>query len=216
MNKRRLMFLVAALLAIGLGLAGKRAQAATPSFTVSASNVTMSAAGPNSATFTLTSVDGYSGTIDVICDPANESVGATLPLCGQPSPIADPQVYTLAANGTVQGSFPLLTTYPWCSGPCPVRFNRPRRGFASGLALAGALLAGFGLGFRRRAARWLVLALLVLGSLASMSGISACGGGRALTPGVWQYVIQASGSGTDQVASATINVTVPPGIPVTN
>jgi hypothetical protein len=217
MNKRRVTVLLAALLAASIGLPGERALAATPSFTISASNVTMSATGSNVVTFTLTSVDGYSGTMDVICDPTTGPVGSTLPLCGQPSASADPQVYTLAANGTVQGSFPLLSTFPPCTGPCPVRLERPRRGFASELALAGVLFAGFGLGFRRRAARWLVLPLLVFGTLAGMAGISACGGasGRTLTPGVWPYVVQADGSGTNQVASATINVTVPAGIPVT-
>jgi len=217
MIERRAVLSFAALLAASFSLAGKDARAATPSFTLSAGNVTMSAAGPNSLTFTLTSVGGYSGTIDVVCDPTNTPAGATLPLCGQPSPIADPEVFTLAADGTVQGSLPLLTTYPSCSGPCPVRYDHPRRGFAPGLALAGALLAGYGLGFRRRAARWLVLTLLAFGTLAGMAGISACGGGaRTLTPGVWPYEIQAFDSGTNQVASATVNVTVPPGIPVTN
>ena len=191
------------------------ALAATPGFTITAANVTMSATGSNLVTFTLTSVDGYSGTIEVICDPnaTNAPVGATLPPCGQPSPIADPEVYTLAANGTVQGSFPLITTFPPCS-PCPVKLDRPRRGFASGLALAGALLIG--LGFRRRVARWFVLALLAFGTLAGPAGISACGGtsGGTLTPGVWPYVVQAWSQ--DETEAVTINVTVPPGIPWTD
>ena len=217
MTKHRTVALFAGLLAVTLG-AGKGALAATPSFTISAGNVTMSATGSSSVTFTLTSVDGYSGTIDVICDPANIPVGRTLPLCGQPAVgPADPAAYTLGANGTVQGSFPLLATFPPpCSGPCPARFDHPRRGFASGIALAGALLVGFGFGFRRRAARWLVLTLLAFGTVAGMTGISACGSGRTLTPGVWPYVVQATSPGVNAIVSTTINVTVPPGIPVTN
>jgi hypothetical protein len=214
MPNRRKILLVLSVFAFFVTLSGMNALAATPSFTITASNVTMSAAGFNSVTFTLTSVDGYSGTINVICDPTKEPVGATLPLCGQPSPIADPDVLTLAADGTVQGSFPLLTTFPPpCSGACPIRLDRPRRRFASGLALAGALLVGLSLGFRRRVARWFVLMLLIFGTLAGLSGISACGGtgGGTLTPGVWPYVVEAVGQDAAS-ASVTINVTVPPGI----
>ena len=112
MSNRRTILLVLSLLGFVVMFSGMNALAATPSFTIAASNVTMSATGSSSVTFTLTSVDGYSGTINVICDPTNEPVGATLPLCGQPSPIADPDVLTLDADGTVQGSFPLLTTSP--------------------------------------------------------------------------------------------------------
>jgi hypothetical protein len=216
MNERRGILTFAAILMISLGLAGGRAFAATPSFAISAGNVTMSAAGSSVVTFTLTSVDGYSGSVNVICNPVNAPAGASLPLCGQPSVVADPKVYTLAANATVQGSFPLLASFPSCSGNCPVKLDRPRRGLPSGLALAGALV-GFGLSFRRRAARWLVLTLVALGTLAGMAGIGACGGsGKTLTPGVWPYVVQAGAQGSNETASATINVTVPPGIPVTN
>jgi hypothetical protein len=217
MNERRRLFTFAAVLTLGLGLAGGRAVAATPSFAISAGNVTMSAAGSSVVSFTLTSVDGFSGTVDVICDPTNAPAGASLPLCGQPSPVADPQVLKLEANGTAQGSFPLLATYPSCSGTCPIRLDRPHRGFASGLALAGMLVLGFGLGFRRRAARWFVLTLVASGTLAGMAGISACGGsGKTLTAGVWPYAIQAAAQGTNETVSTTINVTVPAGIRVTN
>jgi hypothetical protein len=220
MRERRVLFLVAPLLAIALPLAAKSALAATPSFTVSAGNVTMSATAASSVTFTLTSVNGFSDLIEVGCDPTNQPAGATLPLCGPSGgAVAHPAIYTLTANGTVQGSFPLLSTFPApCSGTgCPVKFSRPRRkGLATGLSLAGALLFGLGLSFRRRATRWLALTLLAFGALAGTAGITACGGsGRTLTPGVWPYTIQAVSQSTDEVVSATINVTVPPGIPVT-
>ena len=217
MNERRKLLTFVAILTIGLGLAGGRAVAATPSFAIAASNVTMSATGSSVVTFTLTSVDGYSGSVNVICNPTNAPAGASLPLCGQSSAIADPQAYKLEANGKVQGSFPLLATFPSCSNPCPVRLDRPRRGSSSVLALAGALVFGFGFGFRRRAAGWFVLTLVAFGALAGMASLSACGGsGKTLTPGVWPYVVQAGAQGTNETASTTINVTVPPGIPVTN
>jgi hypothetical protein len=219
MKERRVLLLFAALLAIALALAVEPALAATPSFTLSAGNVTMSATAASSVTFTLTSVNGFSGLIEVGCDPTNQPAGATLPLCGPSGAVAHPAIYTLTANGTVQGSFPLLSTFPApCSGTgCPVKFSRPRRkGLAGGLSLAGALLFGLGLSFRRRTAHWLALTLLAFGALAGTAGITACGGsGRTLTPGVWPYTIQAVSQSTDEVVSATINVTVPPGIPVT-
>jgi hypothetical protein len=214
MNERRKLLTFAAILSISFGLASGRAYAATPSFSISASNVTMSATGSSVVSFTLTSVDGFSGKVDVICDPTNAPAGASLPLCGQPSPVADPQIYTVPANGTVQGSFPLLAAFPSCSGSCPIKLDKPRRGSARGLVLAGVLIFGFGLSFRRRVARIFLFGLLAFGMLA---GIGACGGsGRTLTPGVWPYVVQAGAQSSNETVSTTINVTVPAGIRVIN
>ncbi len=221
MNERRVLLLFAAILAISLGPAGKSALAATPSFTISASNVTMPASGNGSIPFTLTSVNGYSGTIGVDCSPPNLPAGTTLPACGG-SPIA--VSYTLTADAVTQGTVPLSATLCPPSNPsvCPVKFNRTRRGFGAGLALAGVLLVG--LGFRRRTARWFTLMLLAAGTLAGMAGMTACGG-NTLTPGTYTFTVtgytftvtgQGTGTTTDAqlTESTTVNVTVPPGIPV--
>jgi hypothetical protein len=207
MTERRILLRFAELLAIISGFVSMQVLAATPSFTISASNATMPVSGSGSVAWTVASVNGYSGTFSVICSATNPPAGAILPICGG-SPIA--QVYTLAANGVTQGTIPLSATFCSASGPCPTRLERRRKGVASGLALAGALLVG--LGFRRHKARWFVLMLLALSTLASMAGITACSSSNTLTPGVWQYTVSAFDAST--TVSTTTNVTVPPGIPV--
>jgi hypothetical protein len=216
MNQRRVQLLFISLLAAGLALTGPRAFAAPPGFTLTASNVTMSANGSNSVPWTATSVDGFSSSIVIGCSPVNTPAGATLPICGGGGPVMS---YTLAANATVQGNIPLSATFCSPSGPCPeaARFSRPRHhGVAQGLALAGALLLGFGL--RRRKALWRAWMLLVLGMFAGMAGISGCGAGKTLTPGTWPYTVSASAYNTTGVSTppitTTVNVTVPPGIRV--
>jgi hypothetical protein len=84
---------------------------------------------------------------------------------------------------------------------------------AAGLALAGALMLGFGL--RRRARGWLALAVFAAGALAGVAGISGCTAGLiGMTPGTYQYTItaifEASGPAIlGAQATTTINVTVP-------
>lgn len=132
-----------------------------------------------------------------------------MPYCeyGNPGPIATSPI-TLTANEVVTGA----VNFYWpvgCTNPCPV--SLPRRGghrLAPGLALAGALLFGFGI--RRRAARWLTLTLLAMGALASLAGISSCGGNNSvLTPGTYAYMITATDTTTQVAHTASINVTVP-------
>jgi hypothetical protein len=83
---------------------------------------------------------------------------------------------------------------------------------AAGLALAGALMLGFG--FRRRASRWLTLLLLAAGALASATGISGCSAGNPMTSGTYQYTITAHWvdpvtTNTGIEVTTNINVTVP-------
>jgi hypothetical protein len=81
----------------------------------------------------------------------------------------------------------------------------------TGMALAGALMLG--LGFRRRARRWLVLAAFAALASAGAVGISACRAKvNATTPEAYPYTISAgfaaTGSSTIQTATTTILVTV--------
>jgi hypothetical protein len=120
----------------------------------------------------------------------------------------------LTANQVATGTISFVDSLPPCN-PCPVSLpNRGGRKFeqrlAPGLALAGALLLGFG--FRRRAARRLVLTLLAIGALAGLAGISACGGNKSVvTPGTYVYTITAAALDTNTRLSGTtsVNVTVP-------
>ena len=170
MRARSLLVLFGSFLAIISGLGTGQAQSATPSFTISAGNATMPTSGAGAIPFTLTSVNGFAGSVWVGCGPANPPTGSILPQCNFTGPIAPPPL-TLTANGTVTGSLNLVAYIPPCTtNPCPVNLQRrpPHRG-AVNLAFAGALLLG--LGFRRRARR-LGLVLLVVGVLAGFAGVA--------------------------------------------
>lgn len=215
MQDHRFFALLGLFLASLFGFSSQCALASgTPSFTISATNATMPTSGSGSIPWTLTSVNGYTGTLQVNCNAENPPTGAKLPLCG--GSVA-PVLYTLTANQVLNGSLALLASPVPCSNPCPVSMtlpHRPGHGGAAGLALA-VLLLGFG--FRRRTARWLTLALFAVGTLAGLAGISACGGSSrsTLTPGVWQYTVMATDTTTDEQVSTTVNVTVPSGVATT-
>jgi hypothetical protein len=72
-----------------------------------------------------------------------------------------------------------------------------------------------GFGFRRRAARWLTLTLLAVGTLAGFAGISACGGNSSnnsvATPGTYVYTFTAADMNSNSHVSVTtsVSVTVP-------
>jgi hypothetical protein len=195
---------------------GSLALAATPSFTITATSVTMSSntsSGTGSTTFTLTSVDGYAGSVRVGCDAPTPPAGVKVPYCGDIGngaavvPVQPP--ITLTANEVVSGTVSFINSPAPCSNPCPV--SLPRRGghgLAPGVALAGVLLFGFGL--RRRAARWLTLMLFALGILAGLAAISACGANNTVvTPGTYAYTLTATDINTNVSVTTPVNVTVP-------
>ncbi|MGA7343891.1 MAG: hypothetical protein WBE72_07695 [Terracidiphilus sp.] len=209
MHRYRPLVLFSSLLTFTLAFSAARAPAATPAFTITATNVTLSSStssGVGSSSFTLTSVNGYTGSVFVGCDPPTPPAGVKLPYCGSGSsgtgavPIQPP--ITLTADEVVTG------TIPFYNSRLPAPFSalhRRDRGMAPSLALAGALLLGFG--FRRRRARWLALALYTLFALA---GISACGGNNDyVTPGTYAYTVAATDVDTSATVTATFNVTVP-------
>jgi hypothetical protein len=205
-------------LTVSLVLTGFPALAATPSFTITATNATMSSSsssGLGSSSFTLTSVNGYTGKVFVGCQPPTLSAEVKIPYCGPGSAgnaaiPAQPPI-TLTANAVVTGTIPFFNfPVPSCSsGPCPASLpHRGVRRLAQGLALAGALLFGFG--FRRRAARWLTLTLFVVGALAGLAGISACGANNnVVTPGTYPYTITATDVNTSVSVTTSVNVMVP-------
>lgn len=194
-------------LVLGVWFAGLIPPAASAqSFTIAATNVVMPLSGMGSSQFTLTSINGYTGTIVLNCQPTNPSAGAKLPICsGYTAP-----AYQLEANATLQGS---IEFFPY-GVPIPVSLPRHRGGPLShapavGLVLAGALK--FGLRARRRA--WCSLALVLLG-LAGLAGISACGGASSsvMTPGSYPYTVTAmeyNGTTFGTSVSTSILVTVP-------
>ncbi len=218
MKDCRTSLFIVALFAFLAVLSIPNASAATPpsSFTIAATNVTMSssiATGTGSSTFTLTSVNGYAGSIRVSCNIPTPIAGVSVPYCGAgvaAGGAAVPAVppITLTANEAVPGTVAFYNATVPCGNPCPVSLPRPAgHKLASGIALAGVML--FGLGFRRRAARWLTLTLLAVGALAGLAAISACGNNSVVTPGTYAYTIVATDTTTSVSVTSSINVTVP-------
>ena len=215
MQRYRAYYLFAvlgALAVVSIALSGAPLLAATPSpsFTIAATNVTMSsnfATGTGSTSFTLTSVNDYAGNVGIICGGPTVPAGVTVPVCNLGGP-AILTVEVLTANQTATGTVVLLNTRPPCS-PCPVSLPHPAsHKLVTGLALAGALLFGFG--FRRSKQRWLVLTFLAVGSLAGLAGIGACGGNKSVvTPGTYVYTVSAVDMTTSATVNTSINVTVP-------
>lgn len=184
------LLLLASLLASGSVLLCSPARAATPTFTISATNVTMPSSGDGAIPYTLTSVDGYTGSITVGCSGVNAPADARIPACGG-GPVV---VLNLTANGTISQSLP-LTPY---GVPLPL---------TPAATAAAALLLGFGLR-RRFKVRWAALALIALGTLVSLAGVTGCGSSPGMTPGTYAYTVTATDLKTNTAVSTTANVTV--------
>lgn len=189
-----------------LALCSSPALAATPDFTITATNVVMTShdsSGTGSTTFTLTSVNGYTGSVQVTCDPPTPPEGATIPYCGG-GPVS--RAYNLTANETAKGGISFTNV------PVPEavvnRKSNETHGKSIALGLAGLLFLG--LRFRRNAARWFTLVLLAVVTLAGLSGVVACGGSSSVvTPGTYTYAIKATDINTSVSVSTSISVTVP-------
>jgi hypothetical protein len=183
-----------------------------PSFKISASNVTMPSSGMVSIPFTLTSVNGFVGSVAVQCVGPTEPAGVKAPVCEDFGPV---RAYPLTADGTATGSFEVVAippkVVPVVSGVNPLRHGR-----GANWALAGILMLGIGL--QRRRTRRFARVLLAIGGIGLTGmGISGCGGPPTLTPGVYTFTLNANSvSNTLSLsASTTATVTVPAGI-VTN
>jgi hypothetical protein len=202
--KKRMAFIFLGLL-LPSCMGGIKARAATPYFTVSATNVTMSSSSSNGTgltTFTLTSVNGYSGSVAVYCAPKSAPAGAKQPLCGGSTVAA---AYPVAPNAPASGSISFTNTP--VPSPAGLLQHQDRAG-TSGVALAMVFLVGLGL--RRRASRWILLVLLAVGTFTGLAPLEGCGGaGNAVTPGTYPFDIEGSDINTSFSASTTISVTVP-------
>jgi hypothetical protein len=206
MQERRAAVLFGFFFVALLAFACVRSVAQTASFTLAAQNATMPTHGTGTIQWTLTSLNGYAGLITVDCSPSNPPKGANLPWCQGP---INPPPFGLTANETLSEAF-LLSATPG-SGVQSFLHRAPHAG-AANLALAGVFL--FGVGFRRRVARWLGLTLLAVCALTGLMSICACGGySNTLTPGTYAYTLTAWDLNTNVSVSTTANVTVPPGIP---
>jgi hypothetical protein len=195
----RLYFPLALLvLACGAAQSGVEVFGATPTFTITASNVTMPSGGNiGSSPFNLTSVNGYVGQVRVDCAYSGGAIGAKVPSCG----IFVNPVSTLVANKTATGS---LTLVPYGK---TIGFGSARLGNGGwkwrapvlAAALAGFFLAGV---LRRRARFWLWLLLAGV----SLAGVTSCGSSMS---GTFPYTATAVDIKTNATGSASFTVTVP-------
>lgn len=217
--RNKALVCVVPLLALAAGTARVPALAATPSFTITASSVTMSpSSGRGTILFTLTAVNGYTGLVNVGCTPPTPPVGGNIPTCNAPEPYGsgfDGVTMRLTAQEPVAKNGISLYALPPSIAPIWLsQLDRPAVGGAAGFALAAAVMLGFG--FRRRRLRWPMQLLLAMVMLFSLAGIVACGAalpnGPTLTPGTYTYTVWAVG--TNFSTSTKVTVTVPKGVVV--
>jgi hypothetical protein len=201
-NKAR--SLAAGLLLLGAGFCS--AQTPAPSFTISATNVTMPSSGMVAIPFTLTSVNGFVGSVSVFCFlPTVAGSVNKGPYCEDYGPA---HAFPLTANGTTTGNYSVVAILPDVLPAAKSANQRVRDGR---WALAGVLMLGIGLRRKRRFARgWMAVGVLGLIGM----GLSGCGGPPTLTPGPYAFTLSAQSVDTTPTitASTTAIVTVPAGI----
>jgi hypothetical protein len=119
MGNRKSIAFLGILIASGagslLGPGNVQALAATPTFTVSATNVTMSSSGTmgtGATKFTVASVGGYSGSVALYCAPLSAPSGARQPTCGGSVALA---AFPVAPNARPRLEVCLSGTSPYLS-----------------------------------------------------------------------------------------------------
>jgi hypothetical protein len=180
------------------------AQSANPTFTLTTSNVSLSTTGTGSIPYTVTAVNGYTGTVIVRCDTPTVPTGVSVPYCGG-GPVVS---YTLDPDPTVDPGYPVAT------GSFPLYGNSiiaPAGFMASDtpvLAVLFIIALLSGLTQRRKSARRLTLPLFI-GVLAGLSCTTGCGTvSHGFTPGTYTYVVTATQSPVPLALSANAVVTI--------
>jgi hypothetical protein len=185
------------------GLASRAA--ASTAYAITATNVTMPASGNGTSSFTVTGIP-VTGSLIVSCIYSGQITGAKIPYCGG-GPLA---AIPVTGGQTFTGA---VTLYPFGSAvPLSQHRTNGEGSSAAVLSLAGALLFGFG--FKRRGSRDFIGLLVAICAFAILPIISACAIGNGMTPGTYAYTITAANEASltsppAQIASTTINVTVP-------
>jgi hypothetical protein len=182
-------------LLVGMIVAQPMLAATAPGYTVNAIPLTLSGQGSGVSQYTMTSVQGFTGQVIVKCIGPNPNLlpFVVIPQCSVPEPTV-----TIPAGGSVGGTINFFP--PWTATQASAQRDWP---------VAGGLMAGLGLiGFRRR--KWLHGRFAILAGILALfllAGLTGCigGGGLAMTPGVYTFVISGTGSVS---ASANLSVTV--------
>jgi hypothetical protein len=215
MTRNTALTYLISLLTLAPSLCGAQVPA-TPGFTISATDITMPFSDYGSIPFTLTSVNGFAGSVSVICAPPIPPAGVKEPGCTG-GPVIPP--IALAANATATGVVSINVFEP-LPGPTSSKLNLPGHGAGHGGGMGWALggVGMLGLGFLRKRWRLSTSLLLTVGMLIGLAGISACSGAPVtLTPGAYTYTLTAAtptGSNPSFSASTTVKVTVPAGVVV--
>jgi hypothetical protein len=175
--------------------------------TVSPSSVTPG--GTATDTITVTSGDGYAGTVTLSCALTSSPSGASdLPSCTGPS-----SPLTLS-SGTATGTVTVTTT-----GATSSELVRPKIGPGKGWLGAGggailALMLFFGIPARRRSWRTMLGALVLMVIMGAMAGCGGGGGGggggnSGTTAGNYVFTVTATGSpaqGSGNTTTFTVDV----------
>jgi hypothetical protein len=195
------------LLVLCCGLLALRASGATPSFTLKASNVSVSDQGSGVSNFTITSVNGFSGEVGVVCTGPNPIIvpDLILPVCT----VATVN-FQVPAGGSVKGTMNFVPPPSVESSSNEIRERQRRPGnrqlpFEGG-AMAAVVLVGWGL--RRTLNKRIAMLVLGVASLIASAILSGCSGngGLAMTPGT--YSDEVSGVSASATVNTTIQVTV--------
>jgi hypothetical protein len=170
--------------------------APAPTFTVTATNVTLPPGATSALSqITVTSVNGYTGTVAITCQYSGGDMSAKAPTCGGGAL----RVYTLTANQSAQGA---LAVYPYGVHVPAATLDRRQTGSKPVLAfvLAGACF----LATLRRRARGIVA---ILFAAVVLAGITSCGANSLA--GTFPYTVTGTDFKTNVTASTTMTVTVP-------
>lgn len=177
------------------------AATATPGFKITASNISLAGQSRGSSQYTLTSVNGFAGTVAVVCNGPDPNLYPNLimPSCAEPT-----QELVVPANGSISGS---MLFYPPWEGVTGQLARPAKPGAAPLLAGAFAGLGLLGLRLRKRAGSWITLLLGVV-CLGTLAGAVGClgGGGLQMTPGTYTYTLAGTGSGASATGQVTVTV----------
>ncbi|MDR3753661.1 MAG: hypothetical protein P4K93_08410 [Terracidiphilus sp.] len=190
---------------LGIGLGSTRASyPATPSFTITATSVSLPGQGTGSSQITLTSVNGFAGTVGVSCyEPVvTNATEPVLPSCAEPV-----KNLVVPANGSVSGA--ILFYPPWeTSHETASLFTRTKPHYSE--PLLGGVFIGCGLlGWRLRKTLNRCGALVAAAVFClSLAGLVGCmgHGGLAMTPGTYAYTISGASTGMTQTTTASVTV----------
>jgi hypothetical protein len=187
------------------GLTVCAAWAATPAVTLTAGNVSISDRGAGTSQFTLTSLNGFTGQVSVLCAGPNPGpMELVLPVC-----FPTTQTLTVPANGSISGT--MQFNPPWViSGS--LRQDLPGRAPLGMPMIAGSLAAACLLGstMRRDWRRRLGVMLLAAAGLVGLGSLTGCigQGGLAMTPGSYTYTIVGENSFGQLETSKDFTVTI--------